>query len=319
MTKHSRLSLVERAAEIYDFAGVLRTPQPVIVEQKAIEPSVATSAPVPAAAAEPACVPEATVEPVLPARPPLHGDLAVIDRARLAQSGFIVPDEPVTSLAEEFRLVKRRLLASIESRSAQAEEKRRAVLITSGQPDEGKSFCAVNLALSLAGEREVDVLLVDGDFSKPEALAMLGLHTGPGLVDALADPLLDVEDFVIHTDVPGLSVLPAGRKANNVTELIASDRTRAVFARLFAGNRRRIIIIDSPPALMASPAAVLADLVGQVLVVVRADRTIEAELRETVGLLSACDEVALLLNGAGGAVTGRKYGSYDGYGHDEQA
>jgi len=311
MTKHSRLSLVERAAEIYDFAGVLRAPQPRVAEPKTVvEPNPAIDTlDIPAAP-----------EPDLPiAREVAHGELAVIDRARLAEAGFIVPDEPVTSLAEEFRLVKRRLLASIESRSTQAEEKRRTVLVTSGQPDEGKSFCAVNLALSLAGEREVDVLLVDGDFSKPEALAMLGLHAGPGLVDALADPLVDVEDYVLHTDIPGLSVLPAGRKANNVTELLASDRTRAVFARLFAGNRRRIIIIDSPPALMASPAAVLADLVGQVLVVVRADRTIEAELRETVGLLSACEEVALLLNGAGGAVTGRKYGSYDGYGHDEPA
>ncbi len=162
-------------------------------------------------------------------------------------------------------------------------------------------------------------MLVDGDFSKPEALELLGLKGGPGLVDALSDSSADVEDFVIRTDVPGLSVLPAGRKANNVPELLTSDRTREVFARLVANNRRRIIIIDSPPALMASPATVLADLVGQVVVVVRADRTIEADLRETVGLFSACGDVALLLNGAGGGVTGRKYGSYDGYGHDEQA
>ncbi|MGZ8999325.1 MAG: P-loop NTPase, partial [Allosphingosinicella sp.] len=250
---------------------------------------------------------------------PLSGAVAKVDRARLAEAGFLVPDEPVTSLAEEFRLVKRRLLAGIEARSSVSEEKRRSVLISSGKPDEGKSFCAVNLALSLAGEREVEVLLVDGDFSKPEVLNLLGLESGPGLVDALADPSADVEDFVVRTDVRGLSVLPAGRRANNVPELLTSDRTREVFARLIAGNRRRIILIDSPPALMASPATVLADLVGQVLVVVRADRTTEADLRETVGLLSVCDDVALLLNGAGGAVTGRKYGSYDGYGHEEQA
>ena len=320
MTKHSRLSLVERAAEIYDFAGVLRAPQPIAVEPIAVEPTVL----------EPTVpdLPKIEVDDVRPVRsferegrpsPLPVGEIAHIDRARLAEAGFIVPDEPVTSLAEEFRLVKRRLLAGLEGRSSLPEEKRRAVLITSGQPDEGKSFCAVNLALSLAGEREVDILLVDGDFSKPEALQLLGLKGGPGLVDALSDSSADVEDFVIRTDVPGLSVLPAGRKANNVPELLTSDRTREVFARLVANNRRRIIIIDSPPALMASPATVLADLVGQVVVVVRADRTIEADLRETVGLFSACGDVALLLNGAGGGVTGRKYGSYDGYGHDEQA
>jgi protein-tyrosine kinase len=190
------------------------------------------------------------------------------------------------------------------------------VLICSSQPKEGKSFCAANLALSLAGEREVDVLLVDGDFSKPDVPRLLGLHSGPGLVDALADPQADPEDFIIRTDVAGLSVLPAGRKQNNVPELLASGRTREVLAKLIAGNSRRIILFDSPPALMASPATLLAGNVGQVLVVVRADQTTEADLRETIGLLSGCDHVALMLNGAAMAVSGRKYGAYDGYGHE---
>ena len=330
MTKHSRLSLVERAAEIYDFGAALRSPsvQPQTVSK---EPALRTPEPeaqieVPA---EPDFLPESVAVEVSPKVPvqsearsaarQLDAKFATVDRTRLAEAGFLVPDEPVSSLAEEFRLVKRRLLAGIETRASVSEEKRRSVLISSGKPDEGKSFCAVNLALSLAGEREVEVLLVDGDFAKPEVLNLLGLESGPGLVDALSDPGADVEDFVIRTDIPGLSVLPAGRRANNVPELLTSDRTREVFARLVAGNSRRIILIDSPPALMASPATVLADLVGQVLVVVRADRTTEADLRETVGLLSVCDDVALLLNGAGGAVTGRKYGSYDGYGHEEPA
>jgi protein-tyrosine kinase len=319
MTQHSRLSLVERAAEIYDFAGLLKGSVPLPVAQEAdarIDAEAPIEAEVEAGRAAFAVEPEPV--PVLFQRAE-PGEVARIDRDRLDEAGFIVPDEPATSLAEEFRLVKRRLLANVESRASLPEEKRRTVLVTSGQPNEGKSFCAVNLALSLAGEREVDVLLVDGDFSKPEALSMLGVKGGRGLVDALADPCADVEDFVIRTDVPGLSVLPTGRKANNVPELLASDRTRDVFARLAAADRRRIILIDSPPALMASPATVLADLVGQVLIVVRADSTIEADLRETVALLSACDDVALLLNAASAGVTGRKYGGYERYGHDDQA
>ena len=117
--------------------------------------------------------------------------------------------------------------------------------------------------------------------------------------------------------MPGLSVLPAGRKTNNVPELLASDRTREVLAKLVAGDRRRIILFDSPPALMASHATVLAGHVGRALVVVRADQTTEADLRETIGLLSGCGHVGLILNGAGLAVTGRKFGAYDGYGHDQ--
>ena len=133
----------------------------------------------------------------------------------------------------------------------------------------------------------------------------------------LADPGSDPEDFDIRTDVEGLSVLPAGRKTNNVPELLASDRTREVLAKLVAGDRRRIILFDSPPALMASHATVLAGHVGQALVVVRADQTTEADLRETIGLLHGCGHVGLVLNGAGLAVTGRKFGAYDGYGHDQ--
>jgi protein-tyrosine kinase len=303
--KHTPQSLLERAAEIYDFGAALRTPAP---EPEATpEPE---GAPEPVVSTPPVQRVLRAVEPAAPR--PRPGGTAEVDRDALARAGFIVPDTPVTGLAEEFRLIKHQLLADIE-RSGE-----RSVLIASAQPKAGKTFCAINLALSLAGERDVEVLLVDADFPKPEALLLLGIdNQGPGLVDALADAGADPEAFVIRTDVPGLSVLPAGRKTNNVPELLASDRTREVLAKLVAGDRRRIILFDSPPALMASHATVLAGHVGQAIVVVRADRTTEADLRETIGLLSGCGRIGLVLNGAGLAVTGRKFGTYDGYGHDQ--
>ena len=320
--KHSRISLLERAAEVYDFGAAMRargapTPEPqaapaVPAAEPAIEPAPEPEAVLDLGVAEaaPAALPAAAPAP---ARKPVG--TAVIDRVALAERGFIVPEAAATGLAEEFRLIKRRLLAGMERLGALPEEKRRSVLISSAQPKEGKTFCAVNLALSLAGEREHDVLLVDGDFSKPDIPEILGLEAGPGLVDALADAHADPEAFVIRTDVPGLSVLAAGRRQNNVPELLASDRTRAVLARLIAANSRRIILFDSPPALMASPATVLAGLVGQALVVVRADQTTEADLRETIGVLSGCDHVALMLNAATIGTSGRKYGTYESYGH----
>jgi exopolysaccharide/PEP-CTERM locus tyrosine autokinase len=283
-------------------------PEPV--EARTRQPS---EAPEPVAAADPPLLLDVPVPP----RPRLDGGEAAIDRAGLAERGFVVPDAPVTGLAEEFRLVKRQLVSAIERRVSLPEEKRRSVLVSSAQAGDGKSFCAINLALSLAGERDLEVLLVDADFAKPDVLATLGIESGPGLVDALTDPDADPEDFVIRTDVEGLSLLPAGARANNVPELLASERTRQVLARLAAAHPRRIILFDSPPALAASPATVLAGHVGHVLVVVRADRTTEADLRETVELFSACDQLSLILNGAGLAVTGRKFGSYEGYGDDE--
>ncbi|MFN3945540.1 MAG: exopolysaccharide biosynthesis protein [Allosphingosinicella sp.] len=296
-------SLLERAAEIYDFSAALRAAAP------AAEPS-AQPAPEPARAPQAAERPRP--EPAFRrARP--AGPVQPVDRAALAEAGFILPDAPVTGLAEEYRIVKRELLAAL-ARTDLPEERRRAVMVCSANPDEGKTFSALNLALSLAGEKDVEVLLVDGDFNKPELLSILGLEGETGLVDALADPALDPERAVIRTDIPGLSVLPAGRAANNVPELLGSARTREVLGRLAAADPRRILLFDSPPTLMASPASVLAAHVGQVVLVVRADRTVEADLREAVRLLSACPNLSLLLNGAGFAATGRRFGSYYGYG-----
>ena len=322
--KQIRPSLLERAAELYDFGAALRAPAPASPPAaRAPEPE---PEPEPAPAATPAPVP-AEPAPVLRVVPPAEpaaaprrhaGPVAPIDRARLAKAGFVDPDGEGGGVVEEFRLIKHELLADIEKRTGLPDERNRAVLIASAQPKAGKTFCAINLALSLAGERDVEALLVEADFPKPDLLATLGLADDrPGLVDMLADRGSDPEDFVIRTDVPGLSVLPAGRKANNVPELLASDRTREVLAKLVAGDRRRIILFDSPPALMASHATVLAGHVGQALVVVRADQTTEADLRETIGLLHGCGHVGLILNAAGLAVTGRKFGAYDGYGHDK--
>lgn len=315
MARHIPQSLLERAAELYDFGAALRSPVPA---------PAPVAEPVPAAQPEPVeAAPAPAPQPVAPprllraieapaARPRAAEGVAEINRDVLAAGGFIVPEAPVTGLAEEFRLIKHRLLADLEA-SKRPEERRRLVLVCSGQPKAGKTFCAVNLALSLAGEKEVEVLLVDADFLKPDALALLGIASGPGFVDALADPSADPESFVIRTDVPGLCVLPAGAKTNNVPELLASDRSREVLAALVAGNRQRIVLFDSPPVLMASHATVLAGLVGRALVVVRADQTNEADLRETIGLLQGC-EISLILNGA--SLTGRKFGVYDGYGHE---
>jgi protein-tyrosine kinase len=233
-----------------------------------------------------------------------------IDRQRLAAAGMIVPGAPVTGLAEEFRIVKRSLLLSTG-----AEALSRRILVCSAQPAEGKSFSAVNLALSIAAEKDVQVLLIDADFAKAEVPGIFGLDpAGPGLLDLLADPSLDPEAVIIRTDVPQLSVLSAGTRTAEDTELLASDRLAQLLESLHAADQRRIIIFDSPPALAASPASTLAPQVGHVLLVVRADRTPESEVREAVMLLDACSDIQLMLNRSRFAPGGQRFGSYYGYG-----
>ena len=325
MNQHSNLtasgSLLERAAELYGFAAAPPAPAgaPALSEAAFDEP-VFEEAVFEEAAPAPPLVLEMEDEDFLemPQDRPQQRLVAKrygrIDRDNFREGGFIMPEAPVSPLAEEFRIIKRQLLQAASGKTGIAEDKRQTLLVCSAGPDEGKTFCAINLALSMASEKDVEVLLVDGDFSKPEILSILGVEGGPGLIDAIADPSSDPEDFVIQTDVDRLSVLPAGRQANNVTELLASRRTRQVLDGLTTRNPKRIVIFDSPPTLVASPASILASKVGQIVMVVRADITREAELREAVGLLSGCDHLSLMLNGAGFASNSRRFGSYHGYG-----
>jgi Mrp family chromosome partitioning ATPase len=233
-----------------------------------------------------------------------------IDRARLRSHGMIVPDGAVSGLLEEFRLVKRQiLLAARESGSAAA----RRVLVSSPLPGEGKTFCAVNLALAIAAEKDSEVVLVDADFAKPSIPETLGLKAGSGLMDALVKPEIAVEDCVLATDIAGLFVLPAGNQTSSDSEYLASNRTAEVLDRLTQGAPNRIVIFDSPPALAASPASELAGHVGQALVICRADLTGQNALADALSLLSGCPDIKLLLNAANFSPSGRQFGTYYGY------
>jgi Mrp family chromosome partitioning ATPase len=145
-------------------------------------------------------------------------------------------------------------------------------------------------------------------------LSALGLPGGPGLMDALINPAEDVASFVLGTDIPGLSVLPAGNANNADSEHLNSSRTGAVLDRLTEGAPQRIVIFDSPPALAAAPAAELAKFVGQTVMVVRADRTGQGSLEDAISLLSGCPNIQLLLNAVNFSPSGRRFGSYYGYG-----
>lgn len=290
-------------------------PAPAPVAAPATEPAAPATEP---ATAAPSIgrVPDADVKPVAPLEPTkFTGPRHKVDREHLRDQGLIVPEGSVTALLEEFRIVKRQLLV-------QANELRRGggggaaqrVLICSPHPGEGKTYTAVNLSLSIAAEKESEVLLVDADFAKPSVLSTLGLPGGPGLMDALSDPNVDVLDCVIGTDIPGLWVLPAGSASNADSEYLNSSRTRPVLDRLIEGAPNRMVIFDSPPALAASPAAELAKYVGQVLLVARADRTGKSSLEDAVALLAGCPNIQLILNATNFSPSGRKFGSYYGYG-----
>ncbi len=238
-----------------------------------------------------------------------------VARQHLRDLGLIVPEGAVTGLLEEFRIIKRQLLFNASQLQQQGMGyAAQRVLICSPHPGEGKTFTSVNLALAIAAEKETEVLLVDADFAKPSVLTSLGMPGGKGLMDALSDPAIDVADCVQGTDISGLWVLPAGSATTSDTEYLSSSRTRQVLDRLVEGAPNRFVIFDSPPALAASPAAELAKYAGQAVVVARADRTGLGSLEDAIRLLSACPNIQLLLNAVHFSLSGRRFGSYYGYG-----
>ncbi|QPD00139.1 capsular biosynthesis protein [Qipengyuania soli] len=261
----------------------------------------------PTAPAEAAASPAPALEPLVR----FKGEKREVVRSLLREQGLIDPDGGSSTLLEEFRIIKRQVLAAAK---AEGTAQSRRVLVCSPHPNEGKTFCALNLAIALAGERDMEVLLIDADFGKPSIMNKLGLEAGKGFMDVLADPSQHVEDCVVGTDIGGLFVLPAGERTGRDSEYLASERTWEVLNRLTRGAPNRIIVFDSPPALAATPAAELAKHVGQALLVARADMTGQAALEDAIDLLSACPDIKLLLNDATFNPSGRKFGSYYGYG-----
>ncbi|UTW54155.1 XrtA-associated tyrosine autokinase [Kordiimonas sp. SCSIO 12610] len=237
-----------------------------------------------------------------------------IDLLALRDAGFITPDMPPNLMSEEFRIIKRSILLNAFAKGNEDKKNSNIVLVTSSSPGEGKTFSAINLALSIATEQDVTVLLVDADFSKPEVLNRLGVAGGKGLMDAVADKEVDLGDCLVRTSIPNLVLLPAGRQHNLTTELLASDRMEKMVNELSSRYNDRIIIFDSPPVLASSAASVLALYMGQTVFVIEAEKTTEPQIKESLNMISACENINLVLNKTHYSGSNKKFASYYGYG-----
>jgi receptor protein-tyrosine kinase len=186
------------------------------------------------------------------------------------------------------------------------------IMVTSALPGEGKTFCAINLAMSMAREIDTSVLLVDADVVRPEALTRLGVSPRMGLLDLLIDQNITLEDVMLATNVPKLTLLPAGNYNSRSTELLASDAMNRLLGDLAVRYSDHVVIFDSPPLLVTSEAKVLASRVGQVLVVVEACKTPCAAIERAFATLEQCQTVMSLLNKGDEPAPGYGYGDYYG-------
>lgn len=310
LSRPGKESLVEKAAERLE-DGILRgdaAPSgPLPIEEPTPPPAVeeTTETSPPAAAPAPEEQDKAQDDTLRRTKRQVE-----IDFERLSLSGYVTPQRMRTRIAEEYRVIKRPLLQKAFTRGANAIPNGHLILVTSSRPDEGKTFTAINLAMSIASERDLTVLLVDADFAKQGVMNTLNLTAERGLSNMLTDDTLDLSDVMIRTSLPNLSILPPGPASPLTTELLASDRMGRLIEDIAARYPDRVIIFDSPPVLASSEPAVLATHVGQILFVVEADETGESAVREALDLISSCKNIGLVLNKTQSRIGSELFGSY---------
>ena len=236
-----------------------------------------------------------------------------LDLEAIGASGIVTPSAPRSQMADQYRVIKRPLIANAIGRGAASVKHGNLIMVTSALPGEGKSFTSINLAMSMAAELDHTVMLVDADVARPSILRMLGLPPGPGLLDLL-EGKADMSSVLLRTNVDKLTILPSGTPHAKATELLASEAMSTLLDDMSTRYPDRIIVFDSPPLLLTTESRVLATHMGQIVVVVHADRTLQGTVQQALAAIETCPVKMMVLNKARPDAIGG-YGGYGGYGY----
>jgi protein-tyrosine kinase len=319
LKRGTELNLVEQAAAKLASA----TPQSAVPEPPT-PPHTPDVVPViaEAPAAPPPVMPRATPATSPPAAPASEGaprrasPYVTLDLGKLQVSGFVTPTGSRTRIAEEFRVIKRPILLRAFATGEERIESGNLMMVTSAKPGEGKTFTAINLAMSMASERDIHVLLVDADVQRPSVFQVLGLPPQKGLLDVLSDANLNPADVLTRTNIRNLTLMAAGTPSLATTELLASQKMIDLMQDIATRYQDRIIILDAPPVLASSEPSVLALHVGQVILVVEAGKTGRRAVEQTLTYIGGCPNISIVLNKADSGSGRDEFGGY-GYGYYE--
>jgi protein-tyrosine kinase len=238
-----------------------------------------------------------------------------LDMSALRARGYLPEESEDRKFSDHYRRIKRPLIDRALSGAVTMGEQR-AIMVTSALPGDGKTFTSINLALSMALERDISVLMIDCDVAKRHVSDIVGMRDKEGLLDALVDESIDAESLIAPTNVRGLSILPAGRRVESTAELLSSNRMRQIIAGLCARSSRRILLLDSPPLLITNEGRVLVKIAGQVVLVVRAGHTPRHAVQDAIGLFDSAQAGGIILNQV--RMNEKEgyygYGSYGNYG-----
>jgi protein-tyrosine kinase len=279
------VSIIEKAAKRIDQKKDAPAASPVAAPAAAPEALVAAAA-APAVAA-----------PAAPAQARKQSTKKVeLDLNRMRDMGMVTAAGGRTLLVEDFRIIKRPLIKRAFAERSGNAPPGNLIMITSSLPGEGKTYCAINLAMSIAMELDHTVLLIDADVARPSILRTLGLPAQRGLMDILLDDKLELADVMLRTNVDTLSILPAGTSTPRATELLASQTMSTFVSEIANRYPDRIVIFDSPPLLLTSEAHVLATHMGQIVLVVESETTTQHAVKESLRQLEGCSNVNMIYN-----------------------
>ena len=270
---------------------------------------------------EPSATPQAvsaTQQPISEAQAAPSSRSVEINLEALAAAGIVSPQSPRSQIADQFRVIKRPLINNAMGKGASVITHGNLIMVTSALAGEGKTFTAVNLAMSIATELDYTVMMVDADVARPSVMKVLGLSESPGLLDLVLDDSSDMSTMLLKTNIDKLTILPAGTPHPRATELLASDAMIRLLDEIANRYPDRIIVFDSPPLLLTTEARVLASHMGQVVVVVQAGKTLQSEVRHALATIEACPVKLLLLNQVR-ALSQDGYGYGYGYGYGQGA
>jgi protein-tyrosine kinase len=250
---------------------------------------------------------------------PAHSRRVEIDLDALTEAGIVSPNAPRSQIADQFRVIKRPLIGNAMGKGASTIANGNLIMVTSALPGEGKTFTAINLAMSIATELDYTVMLVDADVARPSVMRVLGLPAGPGLLDLVLGESKDLSGMLLRTSIEKLTILPSGTPHPRATELLASDAMIQLLNDIAKRYADRIIVFDSPPLLLTTESRVLASHMGQIVVVVQAEKTLQSDVVQALATIEACPVKLMLLNQARTIFKGGyEYGYGYGYGHAEQ-
>jgi protein-tyrosine kinase len=219
-----------------------------------------------------------------------------IDLEMLAQKGFVSTDARRQVINEEYRVIKRKLLDNAFGPLSRTLKNSNIIMVTSSRQGEGKTFTAINLALSIALEQDKTVLLVDADVLRPNVMKTLELKNEQGLMEYLLGEKEDISEVMCRTNLDKLRIITAGKTHHLSAELLASERMFAAMEEFANRYPDRVVIVDTPPLLGINETVILANLAGQALIVTEEYKTKLVDVENAVKHLRPEMAIGFIVN-----------------------